>query len=270
MSATSALPPIFVVNMARDVERRRYMEARLAALGLEAEFITAVDGRQLGAEGRVDYGRERALRIYGVEMLDSEIGCYLSHRGLYQRIVREGLSMALILEDDVRIDDQFPAVLRAVVDAPFRDWLVVRFDSKRGRVTKPTSRKFAGCQVASLPDGAGLFRLETHVLGVGAYLIKRAGCERMLAYGTPIFMPIDQTMDRFWENGIVPYVVRPFVVHQTEDFGSHSEADRGRQRRAGQGWGVRARRRLQRVRDGFSKRAFNLRHRLSIPRMTSG
>ncbi len=252
---------VFVVNMARDLERRRYMEGRLAELGMTAEFIDAVDGRQLNAAGRAAYDRKRALRVYGVEMLDSEIGCYLSHRGLYERMRREGIEVALILEDDVRIDPAFPAIVRALLECPFRGWEVIRFDSKRGRVTAPRSRKFAGARVAVLPDGAGLYRLGTHVLGVGAYLIRREGAERMLRYGSRIFMPIDQTMDRFWENGIVPYVVRPFPVRQAEDFGSHSEADRGRQRRAGQGLAVRVRRRAQRLEDGVRKRVFNLRWR---------
>ncbi len=251
---------VFVVNMARDVERRRYMTGRLTELGMEAEFITAVDGRQLGPAERAAYDRQRALRVYGVEMMDSEIGCFLSHRGLYERMVREGIECALILEDDVRIDAAFPQIVRGLLDGAFQDWMVIRFDSKRGRVTAPRSRKFAGTRVAELAGGAGLYRLQTHVLGVGAYLIRRAGALRMLEYGACIFMPIDQTMDRFWENGIVPYVVRPFPVQQAEDFGSHSEAQRGGRRQT-QPLPVRLRRRLQRSLDGIAKRVFTLRMR---------
>ncbi len=81
----------------------------------------------------------------------------------------------------------------------------------------------------------------------------------MIAYGKRIFMPIDHTMDRFWENGIVPYVVRPFPVSQGDDFGTHS-LGRSMDRREGQSWGTRSRRRLQRLRDGVAKRAFVLTH----------
>ncbi len=232
---TTAAPRTFVVNMARDVERRQYMTARLRELGMEAEFITAVNGRQLAAADRAAvYDRRRSLRVYGVEMLDSEIGCFLSHRRLYERMVAENIEVALILEDDVRIDPGFPAIVRELLASPSQDWLVIRFDSKRNRVVAPSKRKFRGTQVATLPGGAALYRLETHVLGVGAYLIRREGAARMLEYGARIFMPIDQTMDRFWENGIVPYVVRPFPVQQAEDFGSHSELHRTSRRREGQ------------------------------------
>ncbi len=257
-----ALPglPIFVINMARDVERRRYMTGVLGGLGLEAEFVTAVDGRQLSDAERSVYDRDRALRTYGVEMMPSEIGCYLSHHRLYQRMVRDGIEVALILEDDVRIEPTLPTVVRDLLACPFTDWLVVRLDCKRRHVADPDTDKLRGRRVAELSGGAALYRLHTHILGVGAYLIRREGAKRMIAYGTRVFMPIDHTMDRFWENGILPYVVRPFPVSQGDDFGTHS-AGRTTDRRRSQPWPVRARRRLQRLRDGVRKRAFNLTYR---------
>ena len=262
MSAEAGLRT-FVVNMARDVERRQYMMGRLLELGIEAEFIAAVDGRQLAPTDRAAYDHRRSLRVYGKEMLDSEIGCYLSHRRLYERMIAEEIEVALILEDDVRIDPSFPGVVRELLACPFQDWLVIRLDSKRRQVVSPPSAKFLGTQVAAFAGGAGLYRLGTHVLGVGAYLIRREGARRMLDYGARIFMPIDQTMDRFWENGVVPYVVRPFPVRQAEDFGSHSEVDRSARRRHEQTASVKLRRRLQRMEDGVRKRAFNLRHRFA-------
>ncbi len=43
---------IFIVNLKKSVERRQKMEAQLQALGLEAEFIEAVDGRLMSEEER--------------------------------------------------------------------------------------------------------------------------------------------------------------------------------------------------------------------------
>ena len=251
--------PIFVINMARDLERRRYMAERLEQLGLRAEFITAVDGRALTAADRAVYDGRRAMRTYGAEMMPSEIGCYLSHHRLYERVVRDRIGTALILEDDVRIQPTLPGVLRDLLSCPFDEWLVIRLDCKRRHVAEPASDRLRGRRVADLSGGGALYRLNTHVLGVGAYLIRREGAERMLAYGRRIFMPIDHTMDRFWENGILPFVVRPFPVSQGDDFGSHS-AGRTTDRRQGQAMTVRARRRLQRWRDGVAKRVFTITH----------
>jgi glycosyl transferase family 25 len=259
MTACSRLRslPIFVINLERDAERRRHMEAVLRGLGLEAEFVAAVDGRTLNDADRAAYDADRALRVYGVAMMDSELGCYLSHYRLYARMVREGLETALILEDDVEISQDLPAVLEDLLASPDRGWLVVRLESLRGHVREPRSTKFLGTRVAELPRGAGLYRLGTHVLGAGAYLIRRDGAERLLAYGKRIFMPIDHTMDRFWENGIVPYVVRPFPVRQRTDFESRI-GTRGKDRHRGQPLRIQIQRRLQRISDGVRKRAFNL------------
>ncbi len=259
MVSLNALP-IFVINMARDVERRRHMEATLGGLGLEAQFVTAVDGRALSEpEREAAYDRRRALRVYGVEMMASEIGCSLSHYGLYERMVHDGIETALILEDDVRIDRALATIVEDLLAHAFDDWLVVRLDCKRPRVAEPATNAFRGDRVALLSDGGALYRLRTHVLGVGAYLIRREGAARMLAYGRPIFMPIDHTMDRFWENGILPYIVRPLPVTQSDDFGSHS-VGRGQERRRAQPPHVRVTRRVQRLRDSMAKRVFNLTH----------
>lgn len=259
MTAGDGLP-VFVINMERDTERRRHMTELLAGLGMQAEFVPAVDGRLLSPAERNAHDPARARRIYGVDMLDSEIGCFLSHYRLYRRMQSENIETALILEDDIAVDPSLPAIVQQILDHDFQDWLVVRLDSKRREVIEPKKPKDTGTLVATLPGGRKMFCLRTQVLGTGAYLIRRQGAERMLSYGKRIFMPIDQTMDRYWENGILPYVVRPFPADQGDAFGSHTP-DRGPARRAAQPATIRLRRRLQRWEDSVRKRLFNLARR---------
>lgn len=248
--------PVFVINLERDRERREHMTGTLGALGLRAEFVTAVNGRQLPAEYRAAYHPAKALRVYGVPMWDTEIACYSSHFNIFRRMVAEGMAAALVLEDDVHIEPALPRVVADLLDGP-QDWLVVRLDSKRSQLHEPRSAKLRGTAVAELAGGGTLFRLRTHVLGTGGYLIRLEGAKRMLAYGRRIFMPIDHTMDRFWENGIQPYVVRPFPVLQKQAFGSSTGLSTP-DRRLGHPLGVRVRRRLVRGLDGVRKRAFLL------------
>jgi glycosyl transferase family 25 len=82
----------------------------------------------------------------------------------------------------------------------------------------------------------------------------------MVTYGRKVFMPIDQTMDRFWENGIVPYVIRPFPVRQRRDFAS-TIGGRSPERRVKEAFMMRMRRRTQRMTDGLRKRVFNFTYR---------
>ena len=86
--------PVFVINLLRHQDRRRHMEAELARVGLQAEFVPAVDGSRLSEEDWARYDKEKSLRVYGVDMLAGEIGCYLSHYRLVQRIFDSGLDAA--------------------------------------------------------------------------------------------------------------------------------------------------------------------------------
>jgi glycosyl transferase family 25 len=251
--------PVFVINLERDTARRRRMEALLAAAGLEAEFVTAVDGRALSDAERARRDRARSLRVYGVELFDTELACCLSHLQVYERIVRDGIAAALVMEDDIALDSDFADIVRDLAARDIPDWLVIRLTSLRQRVAEPRSAKFRGTPVAALPRGRALYRLKTHVLGGGAYLIRRDGAARMLDYAGRPFMAIDQMMDRYWENGILPFVVRPFPATQHTDIPSSTE-ERPRGRHRQQPFAIRMGRRLQRVRDGAGKRLFNLTH----------
>jgi glycosyl transferase family 25 len=252
-----AFPPVFVINLARDTDRAAHMRAALAQIGLAGEFIEAVDGRALTPADRAMVDPARTRLVYGNDLLDNEIGCYLSHYRLYQRMIDENIEVALIMEDDLDISPDLPALVTELLADPDPPWLVVRLDSLRTQLHAPPSRRFAGRAVRHLAHGT-LFRLDVHVLGLGAYLIRREAAARMLAHGRRIFMPIDQTMDRFWENGLVPFVVRPFPVRQRADLASRIGArPAGRHRGLSLAW--RLRRRLQRVRDSLAKRLFNLR-----------
>lgn len=248
----------FVINLERDTVRREHMRVQLEKLGMRAEFVPAVDGRTLSEADRNAYDREKALRVYGVDMMDTEIGCYLSHFRLYERMVRENIDFALIMEDDIEISPDLPHLVRDLVADPNPEWMVVRLESLRGRVREPKSRKFYGKHIKRY-QGGDLHRLGTHVLGFGAYLIRKEGAQRMLDYGRRIFMPVDQTMDRYWENGIVPYIIRPIPVYQRQDFESRIGL-RPPGRHLGHPLRLRLARRWQRISDGIRKRIFSAKH----------
>ncbi|TWB38784.1 glycosyl transferase family 25 [Nitrospirillum viridazoti] len=246
--------PIFVINLEHDGVRRAHMTEQCARLGLAVEFVPAVNGRALSEADRAVYDRARALRVYGVEMLDTEIGCYLSHYRLYERMVRENIPAALIMEDDVELSPALPRIVEDLLADPAPEWQVVRLESLRPRVREPKTPKFRGRTVQTLRDGE-LVRLGTHVLGFGAYLIRLDGARRMLDYGRRIFMPVDQTMDRYWDNGIAPYLVRPIPVRQRTDMDSRIGA-RPAGRHEGQPLAIQLARRWQRLSDSVRKRLY--------------
>ena len=82
-------------------------------------------------------------------------------------------------------------------------------------------------------------------------------------------MPIDQTLDRYWENGIIPYVLRPMPVWHEDLFASEI-GQRGRALHQQMARKIVVRRRLQRLVDSVNKRIFWLAFRIpSIGTMLS-
>ena len=245
---------IFVISLKRRTDRLRHMEVLLAERGLSAEFIEAVDGLELTDAQRALYDRRKALSVYGAEMNAAEIGCYLSHQKIYRRIVDENIATALVLEDDIECDRDFAILLDSILAAPRKDWLVMRLQSTKGEIIDASKPSTQGDRGRAF-HGRNLSRVRAGVLGGCAYLIRQEGARRMLRYGHRPFMPIDQTMDRYWENGITPYVLRPFPVRQSPRIASEIST---RKVRPDLGAYLTAERRVRRAFDGLAKRVYAL------------
>ena len=244
----------FVISLRRAHARRRHMRKLMCSIGIAAEFIDAVDGRCLTNEQRRRYDAAAAKRMYGAEMNASEIGCFLSHMSVYQTMIDRGIERALILEDDIECDSDLKSVIEALCTQPNPAWSVVRLQSSKRRVTTPRTAREYGKPIADIA-GRDLCRLDAGVLGGCGYLITRRAAAKMLSYGRRIFMPVDHTLDRFWENGITPYVVRPLPVRQSPCFASEI-GERGRALAERETARDVRRRRVQRALDGLNKRVF--------------
>lgn len=243
------------------------MQAALAALGLQAEFVPGVDGKKLSAAERAVYDSRRCREIYGSDMRPGEIGCYLGHYRLYQRLQREGVERALILEDDVLLDPVLPQIMAAIERVPLEQWSIIHLRSGRGKVYSGEGAAFAGTELARFATGHRLLQLRTHILSGGAYFINQDGLRRMIDFGARIFLPIDHTMDRFWENGILPLVVRPLPVGHNNDFESSIGSHGQEHQQQALPLGERVRHRVRRNVDSIAKRLFWLGRRLSGKRV---
>ena len=99
----------FVINLERCPEKRRKMEQRLK--GEEYEIFKAYDGRELNDEimNKMDAGilKEWTDPYSGRNITWGEVGCGFSHYGVMEKCVRENIEVAVILEDDVLIPDNF-------------------------------------------------------------------------------------------------------------------------------------------------------------------
>jgi glycosyl transferase, family 25 len=185
-----------MLNLDRATERREIMLDRLAALGLEAEILSAVDGRLLGASD-LPPGTEPGLT-------PGEIGCYLSHVNSWKTVIQRELPYAIVLEDDVIISKNLMNVVEEITA------LAMPFDAVRLSYLRP----FRGIPVASLSGNVFLMIPQKPPFGAQGYLVSLNGAKRLLSKLAVPKQPVDEAFDRYWKYGLCIPVVVPSVIEE--------------------------------------------------------
>jgi glycosyl transferase family 25 len=177
------------------------MEEQLKGLNLPFDFISAVDGSKLSTGELKLYSRKDALRCTGRELSRGEIGCALSHAGMWQRMMNEGIDEVLILEDDVVLGEMFIRVLQDRSRLP-DDWELINFmtDVPQLPIGQPVCDIYRVC------------RFEGFANRTGAYLINRRGAEKLLKHVFPVRWPADGLTGRTYITGLVSYGIEPRLL----------------------------------------------------------
>ena len=104
---------IFLINLDRRPDRLQFVASQLNNLQLDFERISAIDGEKINIETlndiKINNNRHYIERSRLLSM--GEIGCALSHRLIWKRMLEQNLDYALILEDDVTIDAKLLDIL---------------------------------------------------------------------------------------------------------------------------------------------------------------
>jgi glycosyl transferase family 25 len=105
---------IFVINLPEATARREAIERQLRGLGLEYEIFPAVRGKSLIPEEKArHYDERKFIRNWGRPIGAGELGCSLSHIGVYRLIRERNIPHALVLEDDAWLSPNLPDILKA-------------------------------------------------------------------------------------------------------------------------------------------------------------
>ncbi len=175
--------PVFVISLVRAPERRREITAHLDRIGIDYEVIDGVDGQTLSD------AHMRSVTVPESGLSAGMIGCNLSHHAVYQRLLASDHDVALILEDDARIDAKIADVLRTGIDATKFD--ICLLDCLNRNETTPVFY-----DRDDRIDLLGGFR--AHLLSAGpqtlhAYFISRRGAAKRVAH----FFPMRQAIDTY-------------------------------------------------------------------------
>ncbi len=155
------------------------MSRIFADLGLEFQRVSAIDGRKLTEE---DAARWQPDLRGGYRT--GEIGCFLSHRECWRRIVDEALPCAAIFEDDLHFGGDAASLLGGDAWIP-EDADVVKIETK----LYPTRIDKAPSAVVGTRR---LYRLRGKHAGAGGYVVSLKGATKLLRMSETLTGPVDQ------------------------------------------------------------------------------
>jgi len=173
-----------LINLDRSPERLAHFAAQAQRCGLAFERLPAVDGRALGA---AEQQAAVAARFEFQPLNAGEIGLFMSHRRAWQRIVDSQQAYGAVFEDDAALALALPQALAALERlAPAGD--VFKLETTgRAVVLDAAAQALGDC-------GCSLQRLRSWHGGTAAYVVSRAGAQRLLAATAPLADPVDQVM----------------------------------------------------------------------------
>ncbi len=203
----------YIVNLKKDIEKKEHMQNLCQKYGLDVEFIEAVDGKALNEEDITKvYSSKKAIDKIGRELSRGEIGCALSHKMIYQRMVDENISEAIILEDDIDFDDIFLDLLNHMKQFPANAELVLLGYWYKGKEVKNVKRLISFHGRIKFFNSLKLVRFTKNIHGTYGYFITVSGAEKLLqCLNKKIEMSIDHyTGDERFVNlyGIFPAIVK--------------------------------------------------------------
>ena len=218
---------IFIINLKKDIEKEEHMQKLCQRLGLEVRFIEAVDGKYLSQE-EVDsvYSEKRSIEEIGRGLSRGEIGCALSHKKIYQKIVDENMSQAVIFDDDIELNEKLVNFFHDEMALPDNMELLLLGYWFYG--IKNTEFLISYRKQVEFSDTVKLVRFIKNMHGTYGYLITQDGAKKLLTYlNEKIYMPIDHyTGDEKFVN---LYGIYPSVVAISDKFDMNTELEKERQ-----------------------------------------
>ena len=133
---------IYVINLPDSLDRRQHIKSQLDSSNMPFEFISAVDVRNLSEiEQKNLYDCEKA-KLYKRELTLGEIGCALSHRAVYKKMIDENIDRAIILEDDITLKPEFYNLLQYFDKLPIKRY-VIKFERLKQEIIDDNNFKCA-------------------------------------------------------------------------------------------------------------------------------
>lgn len=199
---------IYVINLDRSHERWERLRGQAARYGLNVARVAAIDGAKIPEGDRLDFQPQQFVYHNGRKLLAGEYGCYRSHLLALQQFIDSGDKMAIIMEDDVELNERLiPRALSAM-------------DSVCGaRLVKLVNHRLVGFKpLSETTENDIVGRCMHGPQGSAAcYIVNRSAAKKLLATLKPMLLPYDVALERGWSTGVETFS----TLENLADFSPH-------------------------------------------------
>lgn len=175
----------YLINLDGSNERLQNATHQLNAQNVVFNRFSAVDGRGKPLSSFDSYNSEKAQEVMGRDLLNGEIGCYLSHLGCIEKFLRTDSDYLIVLEDDMKLSEDFKTSIQNILNYldthPNIDWYLINIGAKKKKLYK-TLVKLSDLEL----NRAFYFPIRT--IGL---IWSRRGAEEFLKVGREMHAPID-------------------------------------------------------------------------------
>ena len=196
----------FVIGLERDLHRRKYIERHFSERNVAFEWFSAVDGLTLSRKDINNYCPHSYFN-YRWELTSSEIGCFESHRRIWNIIIERNLDNALIFEDDVYLVPSFLSILTKIIDTS------LEFDLVKLDTFLSTVRVGA---LNSQIDDIQIRRLMSHLSSSAAYMVSKQGCISLIERSEVYCDPLDIFITKNWAEERIYQLIPALAAQQSK------------------------------------------------------
>lgn len=190
---------VFVINLDKNQDRCRHMTQQLERLGIAFERLPAVYGQALSRkELRASFSKFRSFCAIGKRLSIGAVGCALSHGKVYQQMIERKIPYALILEDDILIDETIHTQL---------DKVSKFIDVNKAQVVVLSALEFHGGETR------GIFRNNRAICADG-YVITLEAAKTIYHANMPVVSEADAWYRWYRRFGLEVYNAWPACIRQ--------------------------------------------------------
>ncbi len=208
--------PVFIINLDCAKERMVNMHEQLTRLNIPYTRISAVKGIELSKdEIKQVYSSTDNKKYFRADLTLGEIGCYISHKHVWSKIVAENIEYAVILEDDMILTQQFANIFKH--NDIFKQYDLIKLADNRTHQPK---------QIKQIDEHFEIINFTKIPNCATGYTINLNGAKKLLAR-EKFYRPVDIDMQFCHELGLSVLGLRPYPITENKNFTSDITAING-------------------------------------------